>query len=67
MLERREVRDELGRVSGYVVTESSPRAIHFRSGARPPEPESPIAVALCLAFGAVMLVASLLYLWAQVG
>ena len=67
MFERREVRDERGRVTGYVVRETSPRATHFRSGARPPEPESPMAVALCLAFGVVMLVASLLYLWGQVG
>ena len=67
MLERREVRDERGRVTGYVVTETTPRAIHFRSGARPPEPESLIAVSFCLVFGVVMLVASLLYLWSQVG
>jgi hypothetical protein len=64
MTERYDLRDEHGRITGYVLRETPHHAAYFRSGPRTPPSESPLAVALCLAFGAVMLVATLAYLWA---
>ena len=64
MTERYDLRDERGRITGYVLRETPHRAAHFRSGPRPLHSESPIAVVICLAFGAVTLVATLVYLWA---
>ncbi len=64
MTERYDLRDEHGRITGYVLRETPHHAAYFRPGSRAHQPESPLAVALCLAFGAVMLVATLAYLWA---
>jgi hypothetical protein len=63
MIERYDLRDEHGRITGHVLRESSHRVARFRSGSRTPEPESPIVAAACFAIGAVMLVATLVYLW----
>jgi hypothetical protein len=59
MTERYDLRDEHGRISGYVLREAPRDTVTFQSGFRAPESESPFAVALCFAIGAVMLVASL--------
>ena len=64
MAERYDFRDEHGRITGYVLRETPHHATVVRSGPRTPASESPLAIALCLAFGAVMLVATLAYLWA---
>jgi hypothetical protein len=64
MTERYELRDEHGRTSGYVLREAPHRATFSHSGPRTSEP-SPIAVAICLAVGAVMLVVTLAYLWVE--
>ena len=63
MTERYDLHDERGRVAGYVLRETPHRGVHFRSGPRVPRSESPFAVALCLALGAIMLAATLAYLW----
>ena len=64
MTERYDLRDERGRITGYVLRETPHHAAHFRSGPRAPRTESPLAVAFCFAIGAVMLAATLAYLWA---
>ena len=64
MTERYDLRDERGRITGYVLRETPHHAAYFRSGPRTTRSESPLAVAICLAFGAIMLVATLAYLWA---
>ena len=64
MTERYDLRDEHGRTTGYVLREMPHRAPSFRSGPRAPEPDSPIAVAVCFVFGAAVLVATLAFLWA---
>jgi hypothetical protein len=66
MTERYDLRDEHGRTTGYVLQESPHRATHFRSGSQTPQPESPLAVVVCLILGVVMLVATLAYLWVTV-
>jgi hypothetical protein len=66
MTERYDLRDEHGHTTGYVLQESPHRATHFRSGSRTPQSESPLAVAVCLTLGVVMLVATLAYLWVAV-
>jgi hypothetical protein len=64
MTERYDLHDERGRISGYVLRETPHQATYVRSGSRPPQPESPVAVAACFAIAIVILVASLAYLWA---
>ena len=64
MLERFNLRDEHGRISGYVLRETPHHATFFRSGPQATGSESPLAVALCFLIGIVTLVASLAYLWA---
>ena len=66
MTERYYLRDEHGRTTGYVQQESPNRATHYRSGSPTPQSESPLAVAVCLTLGVVMLVATLAYLWVAV-
>jgi hypothetical protein len=63
MTERFDLCDEHGRISGYVLRETSHHTTYFRPRARAPRSESPIAVATCLALGVIMLVATLAYLW----
>jgi hypothetical protein len=63
MTERHDLRDERGRITGYVLRETPHRATYFRSGPRTLPSESPLAAALCFALGAVMLLATLAYLW----
>ena len=64
MTERYDIRDERGRITAYVLRETPHQATYVRSGSQPPQPESPVAVAACLAIATVILVASLAYLWA---
>ena len=64
MTERHDLRDEHGRITGYVLREPPHRAVHFRPGRLAPRSESPLVVVLCLVIGTVMLVATLAYLWA---
>ena len=64
MTERFDLRDEHGRISGYVLRETPHHATFFRSGPRAPRSESPLLVALCFLIGIATLVASLAYLWA---
>jgi hypothetical protein len=66
MTERYDLRDQHGRTTGYVLQESPHRATHFRSGSRTPQSESPLAVAVCLTLGVIMLAATLVYLWVAV-
>jgi hypothetical protein len=66
MTERYDLRDEHGRITGYILRETPHHATYFRSGSQAPRSESPIAVAVCLVMGAVMLVATLAYLWIAV-
>ena len=63
MTERYDLRDERGRITGYVLRETPHQAAYFRPGARAPQPDSPLAVAACLTFGIVMLAATVAYLW----
>lgn len=64
MVGRYDLRDERGRITGYVLRETPNHATVFRSGSRARQPDSPIAVAVRLALGAVTLAATLAYLWA---
>ena len=64
MTERYALHDKHGRITGYVLRETPHQTPYFRSGSRPPQPESPLAVAACFAIAIVSLVASLAYLWA---
>jgi hypothetical protein len=64
MTERYDLRDEHGRVAGYVLRETPHHTASFYSRYRPPRSESPLAVVLCFALGAITLVATLAYLWA---
>ena len=63
MIQRYDLRDEHGRITGYVLRGTPHQATYFRSGSRPRQPESPLAVAACFAIAIVILVASLTYLW----
>ena len=64
MTERYALHDDRGRITGYVLRETPHQTPYFRSGSRPPQPESPLVVAACFAIAIVSLVASLVYLWA---
>ncbi len=66
MTERYDLRDEHGRITGYVLRETPRHAASFQPGARARQSDSPLAVVVCLVLGAVMLAASLAYLWAAV-
>jgi hypothetical protein len=63
MTQRYDLHDERGHIAGYVLRETPYHAALFRSGSRASRTESPFAVALCFIIGAVILVASLAYLW----
>ena len=63
MVRRYDLRDEHGRITGYVLRETDDGPASFSRPARAHEPDSPLAVALCLALGTIMLVASLAYIW----
>ena len=65
MLERYELRDERGRITGYVLQEtpSGPRSSSRPSRAW--EAESPLVDTICMIAGFVMLAATVALLWAM--
>jgi hypothetical protein len=63
MLERYEIRDERGSVTGYVLKET---AHGSSSPGRPPRPrrrESPAVDAICMIVGFIMLAATVALMW----
>jgi hypothetical protein len=65
MLERWEVRDERGQVTGYVVKETPHHATFFSSASRARQPESPAVNAICMIVGFIMLAATVALFWAM--
>jgi hypothetical protein len=65
MIERYEVRDERGRVTGHVLKESPQRATFFTPASRERQPDSPLVDAICMIAGLIMLAATGLLLWAM--
>jgi hypothetical protein len=63
MIERYALRNEQGRVTAYVMRETSHRPATFSQAPRSRRAESPTVEAICRIVGAVMLVATGLILW----
>jgi hypothetical protein len=63
MIERYALHDERGRVSAYVMRETSHRPATFSHAPRPRQAESPTVEAVCRIVGAVLLIAIGLVLW----
>jgi hypothetical protein len=65
MTHRYALHDEHGRITGYVLRETLHRPTHFRSGARPPDPDSPLVDTICRIVGLVLLAVTVGVVWAM--
>jgi hypothetical protein len=63
MIERYAIRDARGRVTAHVLKETPHHGAFFRSGSRPPEPESPLVDTICMVAGFIMLAATVALVW----
>jgi hypothetical protein len=65
MTHRYAFHDEHGRITGYVLRATSHRPTHSRSGARPPDPDSPLIDIICWIVGFVLVAMTMILVWAM--
>jgi hypothetical protein len=65
MTHRYALHDEHGRITGYVLREAPHRPTHFRSGARPPDPDSPLVDTIYRLVGLVRPAMTVVVMWAR--
>lgn len=63
MTERYDLRDEHGRITGYVLRETPHHTTYFRSGPPTSQPDSPTVEAICKIVGLLMFAALGLLIW----